>query len=260
MKGDVPDPGACVRCALGATCLPASIPPHSVYSFQQFIRPCVLEKGELLYQDGDPFRGFYVVQRGAVKLHKARHGSRRNFRESVRGFCFGGDIVGLDGLESGQHCYGATALDTTSLCWVSRQSLLKIMNATPSISLHMLRMALRSTRIRTNGFGGLRAAERIASFLIGVSRQGMHEDGASGAFRLPMQRTEIGDYLGIASETVSRVFSDLSKEGIINADGRHITILDRNRLEAVGNYCGPNRRKNTRSVTNVTAIKSVGCM
>jgi len=183
-----------------------------------------LKDGQALYRAGDAFAALYLVRTGLVKSIVLNEGGR----EQVSGFYMPGEMVGVDGIAAGKHASDAVALGDTDVCVLPYERLEKLSHRAPAIDRHLHRILSKEV-VRKQSMmlllGSLRAEERIASFLLNLSQRFTARGFSACDFVLRMTREEIGSLLGMQLETVSRVFSRMHKEGLIQIDGKHVRLL-----------------------------------
>jgi len=188
-----------------------------------------IQRNKTVFEAGDKFSSLYTVRSGAVKTFSVD----REGDEHVIGFYLPGEMFGLDAINSGHHISSAKALETTAVCEIPFNRLEELSRRIPSMQSHMYR--LLSHEISEDQqlqllLGKKTAEERISSFLLGLSSRYRQRHLSPTSFRLPMARTDIGNYLGLAVETVSRIFTRLQKNDILKVDGKEVCILDHHRL------------------------------
>ncbi|HXE30029.1 MAG TPA: helix-turn-helix domain-containing protein [Stellaceae bacterium] len=172
-----------------------------------------LRRDEPLFRSGDCAEFYFKVLKGAVRGCRVLADGRRHIGE----FFLAGDFIGLDAAES--YAFAAEAIVETTLIRYSRRKVEALAAEEPRISqslVEIMRAGLAAARERMLLLGHMTAMERIASFLLNLS-----ERRSDGRVSLPMTRTDIGDYLGLTMETVSRAFSQLKSSGIITQHGLH---------------------------------------
>lgn len=227
-RGRVPEPCEC--CVISDECLPGANSKAVRHCLDRMAQPAIIEHGEHLYRADEAFQGFYIIRSGAIKTYQRNRQNGRNFKERIWGFFLTGDVIGMDGLEDGRYPSNAVAIDTCAICWIPYRQYLEAIQTYPELSVELLRMSLRSARKHALGTSSQRADARIAQFLIGILQQLNAHGWSSHAVRLPMKRADIGNYLGIASETVSRIFNAFEINKVIAVDGRNVRVLDPNQL------------------------------
>jgi len=188
-----------------------------------------IQRNKTVFEAGDKCSSLYTVRSGAVKTFSVD----REGDEHVIGFYLPGEMFGLDAINSGHHISSAKALETTAVCEIPFNRLEELSRRIPSMQSHMYR--LLSHEISEDQqlqllLGKKTAEERIGSFLLGLSSRYRQRHLSPTSFRLPMARTDIGNYLGLAVETVSRIFTRLQKNDILKVDGKEVCILDHHRL------------------------------
>lgn len=191
-----------------------------------------LRKGDVLYRVGDGFSALYALRTGWCKtLILAKDGG-----EQVGGFYMAGEIIGLDGIDTDVHACQATALDDTEVCLLPFDEIegLARQNAQFQHNLHRL-LTHRYARARSLllVLGLMRADQRLAVFLLDLSQRHLARGYSSCEFVLRMTREEIGSYLGLKLETVSRSFSRFQRDGLVQVQGRVVKLLDRVSLNRI---------------------------
>jgi CRP/FNR family transcriptional regulator len=222
---------ACENCAVRKLCLPTTLEGVDLERLGALVhtRP-TLKKGEYLYHAGTPFKGLYAIQSGSLKTY----GLTMEGKEQVTGFHLNGELVGMDAIDGSVHPCNAVALENTEVCLIPYEDLKRIEHEIPELMVELNR--IMSREIRRDGqalmmLGTLSAEQRLASFLVQLYDR-MQERGAGvNEMQLSMTRQDIGNYLGLAIETVSRNLSILQDEGWIRINKRKIEILDRHALE-----------------------------
>lgn len=217
---------SCSNCSLVELCLPRGLQLDEMDELERIIRRArPLQRGEYLYHLGEQFQNIYAVKSGALKVYKANESGD----EQILGFYLPGELLGLDAIETREHICTAIALETSSICAIPFSRLEELSLKLPGLQhqLHRLMSRELSSENRSLMLLGKRSAEeKIATFLVNLSTR-LHMLGYSASeFRLPMSRQEIGNYLGLTVETVSRIFSRLQRENLINIDRKLIKITD----------------------------------
>ena len=187
-----------------------------------------------LYREGDDFQSVYAVRSGTLKAYKTTDDGR----EQVTGFYFPGEILGMDGISNNTHASSAKALETAATCEIPFTSLEKLSSHMPSLQRHFFQLMSREitedqlliTLLSKNS-----ADERVAALMLSISTRYARRKLSATQFRLPMSRVDIGNYLGLTVETVSRVFSRMQKLDIMRVDNKEIEILDPQALRKMAN-------------------------
>lgn len=230
---------SCGDCRLNAICLPISLHVDDVDRLDEIIqRGRPLQKGDYLYRAGEPFKSVYAVRSGTVKSINITNDGQ----EQVTGFYLPGEILGMDGLAQNHHTNSAIALETSAICEIPFSRLEELSLQLPSLQRHFF--SLMSKEITSDQqlitlLSKNSADERIASLLLSISTRNHHRHLSATAFRLPMSRADIGNYLGLTIETVSRVLSRFQKNELLAVDKKEITILDLEALKKIANVETP---------------------
>lgn len=217
---------SCTSCRLAPLCLPLALETGDLEQLESIIqRGRPLQKGEHIYQEGQAFTSVYAVRAGSVKAYRyADDGS-----EQVTGFYFPGKILGMDGISRNRHASSALALETSAICEIPFERLNELSTRIPSLQRHFFQ--LMSQEITEDQelitlLSKHSADQRVAALLLSISARNARRKLSATAFRLPMSRADIGNYLGLTVETVSRVFSRFQKLGLLSVDSKEIAIAD----------------------------------
>jgi CRP/FNR family transcriptional regulator len=203
---------------------------ESVVHVRGPIRP-----GEHLFREGDPFQALYAVKAGALKTCVVDSQGR----EHVLGFHIAGELVGLDGIWPGRNRCDAVALQPTSVCALPYPRLEQLLTEVPGVQSQLMRIMSREMGASAQLATDHSAEERLAGFLVNLSRR-YQRRGVSPAFLvLPMPRRDIANHLRLATETVSRLFARFQEEGLLAVRRREVEILDFPRLAAIGAALDP---------------------
>ena len=196
-----------------------------------------LKKGDDLYRVGETFRALYAIRGGSCKTTILSEDGR----EQVAGYHIPGDLVGLDGIGAFRHGCQAVALEDTEVCVLPFERLEALAHRLPPLQKNLHRLLSREI-IRDHSvmllLGTMRAEERLAVFLLSLSRRYRERGYSATEFVLRMTREEIGSHLGLKLETVSRLFSRFAQEGLIEVQGRFVKLLDMTALRQLqGQSC-----------------------
>lgn len=224
---------ACSGCSLTTLCLPFGLDTEDVERLERIIkRNRPVHRGQLLFSPGEQFRSLYVIKTGAVKTFTQTPAGD----EHVIGFHLPGEMVGLDAIQNDHHGCFAKALETTAVCELPFENLEHLSASIPSLQHQMLRLLSREISVEANMISLLNnstAEERLASFLLSISDRFSRRGFSAVDFFLAMSRQDIGSYLGLALETVSRLFTRFQDHGILQVDRKHIQIKDLDRLRSM---------------------------
>ena len=187
---------------------------------------------EALFHAGDPFNAIYAVRSGFFKSSIVDDGGR----EQVTGFHMGGELLGMEGIGAGRYNGTATALEDSEVCVMPYALIEDMAHEIRPLQRHLQAVMAREI-VREQGvmmlLGSMRAEERLAVFLLNLSQRFTARGFSKSDFVLRMTREEIGSYLGLKLETVSRLFSQFQKDGLIEVNQKHVRILDIEGLDRV---------------------------
>ena len=207
-------------------CLPYSLDPHDLHQLDQLVATRQrLKKGDILYRAGDSFTALHAVKLGSTMTTVLAEDGR----EQVCGYHLPGDLFGLDGIDNGHHKGQSTALEDSEICSVPLERLEELARHVPALQHNLHRFLSREIDRDHNIMlllGSMRAEERVAAFLLNLAHRYRQRGYSSTEFVLRMTREEIGSFLGLKLETVSRLFSRFQQEGLIQAQGRAVKLLD----------------------------------
>ena len=223
----------CWTCRLRTTCVPPGLSDAELEQFAALIiSHRRLKSGQALFRAGDAFKGIYVVRSGFIKSVALLEDGR----EQVTGFYTGGDILGIDAIGAIIHPTDAVALEDSDVCLIAYERLEQSSRDVLAFQRYLHR-AFSVEVVRKQAMmvllGSMRADERLATFLLNLSQRLMERGFSSSDFLLRMSREEIGSFLGMKLETVSRIFSKLHKEGLLEVDTKHVRIVDIDALRAM---------------------------
>jgi CRP/FNR family transcriptional regulator len=223
----------CSSCNLREMCLPAGVCAEDLQRFENVVYARRrMKRGETLFNAGDDFKVVYAIRSGFFKTSLLDGEGR----EQVTGFFMGGELLGMDGLGSGRHDGSAIALEDSEVCVMPFSLVEEMAREVPALQRHLHAVLAREI-VRDHGvmmlLGSMRAEQRLAAFLTNLSKRFVRRGYSASDFHLRMTRDEIGSYLGLKLETVSRLFSQFQKEGLIEVAQKHVRILDIPGLERV---------------------------
>ncbi len=217
---------ACGACTLAQLCLPVGIDEAGLTLLDHAIRRHrPIRRRSLLFQAGQPFRSLYAVRSGSVKTFlPAADGGER-----ITGFRLPGELLGLDAIHSGRHPCAARALESTSVCELPFERFESLCGDVPTLLRRMLRIMSQEI-LQEEGLlaqiSNRSGEQRLVAFLLNLSARFRRRGFSAREFNLSMSRADIGNYLGLAKETVSRLFARLQAEGLIQVAGRQVRLLD----------------------------------
>ncbi|WP_231402467.1 fumarate/nitrate reduction transcriptional regulator Fnr [Caenimonas aquaedulcis] len=216
----------CSACHLKELCLPCGMTGDDVVRLDGLLfGRRKVKLGQPLYHEGDRFQYIYAVRSGTFKSSL----TLQDGRDQVTGFHMAGELMGLDGVAQGHHASGATALEDAEICAIPYEHLNEL-SAAHSNMHHLVSRLMSREIVREHSLmmllGSMNAEERLAAFLLNLSQRMKARGYSASEFHLRMSRAEIGSYLGMKLETVSRTFSAFQQRGLLEVDKRHIRILD----------------------------------
>ncbi len=216
----------CATCSMRELCLPGGLSASEMGEVDAMIgKRTRLKKGDALYRAGEPFSSLYAIRLGSLKTTVLAEDGR----EQVSGYHMPGDLIGLDGISTDRHSCQAAALEDSEVCVLPFARIEELARAVPALQ-HNLHQFLSREITRDHGImlslGSMRAEERLALFLLNLAERYRRRGYSSTEYVLRMTREEIGSYLGLKLETVSRLFSRFQGEGLIQIQGRAVKLLD----------------------------------
>lgn len=224
---------ACKNCSLATLCLPMGLTADDVDKLDAIVkRSRPLQKGDHIFRSSEAFHSLYVVKTGTVKTYT----ESSDGGEQVVGFHLPGEIIGLDAIQTNQHCCSARVLETAAICELPFDNLEDLASHIPSLQHQMFRLLSKEISRDTEMLsllGKSTAEERLATFLLNLSHRHQQRGFAANEFFLSMSRQEIGSFLGLALETISRLFTRFQDDGILKVERKHIEILNREQLTAL---------------------------
>lgn len=228
---------ACEDCRLSEICLPKGLESSEMEKLDGIVgRGHPLSRGEVLYHQGDKLHSLYAIHSGSLRSYTVT----QDGTEQTLGFYLPGELVGLDGLENSSHSCTTVALETTSVCELPFDRLQSLCADLPSLQYQMLRLLgkeLSSDHDVLLLLGTRTAEERLAAFLLSLSKRFTERGFSATEFNLSMSRHDIANFLGVAVETVSRQFSNFDKERVLQVKHRNVIILDMEKLQQIVSPC-----------------------
>ncbi len=229
---------ACSKCNLRELCLPVGLSNDQLAQLDAMVATRrSVQRGSALFRAGDAFQSLYAIRTGFFKTCVAAEDGR----DQVTGFQMAGELLGLDGIGTERHTCDAVALEDSQVCVIPFGQLEEISRELGDLQ-HQFHRIMSREIVRDHGvmllLGTMRAEERLAAFVLNLTQR-LHLRGFSGsALVLRMTREEIGSYLGLKLETVSRTFSKFQEEGLLEVRQRQIRVLDAEALQRVVNGAG----------------------
>jgi CRP/FNR family transcriptional regulator len=223
----------CSSCNLRELCLPGGVCLDDLQRVENIVYARRrVKRGESLFKAGGEFSAVYAIRSGFFKTSLID----AEGREQVSGFFMGGELLGMEGIGAGRYQATAIALEDSEVCVLPYALIEQIAREVPALQRHLHAVLAREI-VRDHGvmmlLGSMRAEERLATFLLNLSKRFVRRGYSQSDFHLRMTREEIGSYLGLKLETVSRLFSQFQKDGLIEVNQKHVRILDIAGLERV---------------------------
>lgn len=227
---------ACSNCNLRELCLPFGLSLDELERLDDLVSTRRrIKRGDHLYRAGESFDAIYAIRSGFFKTDVLLEDGR----DQVTGFQMAGELLGMDGISTEIHTCNAIALEDSEICAIPFSRLESLSREIHTLQHHFHKVMSREI-VRDHGvmmlLGTMRAEERLAAFLLNLSQRFTARGFSHAEFYLRMTREEIGSYLGLKLETVSRAFSKFQEEGHIAVQQKHIRILNVNGLKALMNH------------------------
>jgi CRP/FNR family transcriptional regulator len=229
---------ACSNCNLRELCMPVGLAPGELQRIDDIVATRrKVKRRETLFRNGEPFTSLYAIRTGVFKTRV----TSEDGRDQVTGFQMAGEIIGLDGIVNDQHTCDAVALEDSEVCVMPFDRIEELSREVTALQRHVHQIMSREI-VREHGvmllLGSMRAEERLAAFLLNLVQR-LHARGFSRSeLVLRMTREEIGSYLGLKLETVSRTLSRFAADGIVEVEQRNVRILDPEALRHIVNPPG----------------------
>jgi len=225
-------PVLCNNCSLDKICFPRGLSKTEINHISEIIKPKkVLQRGEYLFRQGDKFTGILAVKSGTAKLITDDPQGNEHILNSL----LPGELLGFDGFFNDQYNHSAIALETLSFCELPATDLDQLIQYIPGLSKELFRHSSEEIK-QDKEFMVLTkrsADERLAYFLISLSDRLDKRGFSAFQFTLSLTRQEIGNHLGLALETISRLLKKFQQDNLIEVKNKHITIMNISRLRAV---------------------------
>lgn len=218
----------CSTCAFASACLAAGVDKSRLRELHMLVEHSdPYRAGDHLFREGDPFNAIAAVRSGTVKTYV----TDADGREQVRGFFLPGEVIGLDAISESRYPCNAVALEPVMLCRFSFPTLASLATRMPGLQQQLFRLLSHDIGNAALLAGNHTAEDRLAAFLVGLSRRYASRGFRADRFQLTMSRADIANYLRLAAETVSRILRRFQDERLIRVRRREIELLDAARLE-----------------------------
>lgn len=215
----------CQNCSINQLCIPFTLSDHELLQLDNIIeRKRPVQKSEVLFKSGDSLQSLYAIRAGTIKSYTLS----ANGEEQITAFHLPGDLVGFDAIMDMKHIGYAQALETSMICEIPFDILDDLAGKMPKIRHQIMR--LMSSEIKSDQemilmLSRMNAEEKLSAFLLNLSQRYAARGFSAREFRLTMTRGDIGNYLGLTIETISRLLGRFQKNGLISVQGKYITIL-----------------------------------
>ncbi|MEO6226453.1 MAG: helix-turn-helix domain-containing protein [Thermomonas sp.] len=220
----------CTTCAFSQACMDEGMDKAALMELHVLVEHVgPLHAGDHIFREGDPFEAIAAVRAGTVKTYVVD----RDGHEHVLGFHLPGEVIGLNAIDGDTYPCNAVALDTVMLCRFSFPKIAVLASRLPGLQRQLFRLLSRDIGRAALLAGDWSADQRMAAFLVGLSRRLAARGFSANRFALNMARTDIANYLRLAPETVSRVLRRFQQEGWLQVDRRDVELLDRKVIEAL---------------------------
>jgi CRP/FNR family transcriptional regulator len=224
---------ACANCNLRELCLPLGLSLNDIEKLEDLVATRRrVKRGESLFRAGDKFESLYAIRLGFLKSTVVS----TDGREQVTGFHMAGELIGMDGISSEQHSCDTVALEDTEVCVIPYDRIEDVAASVPVLRSHFHKVMSREI-VREHGvmllLGSMHAEERLAAFLLNLSQRFEARGYSRTEFVLRMTRAEIGSFLGLKLETVSRVLSRFAHDGLIEVNQKHVRIVSTEGLRSI---------------------------
>lgn len=229
----MPDHNHCVTCSLHKLCLPTGLGDSELQKLDRIIgRRRRVQRGANLYRTNDSFTKLYAIRVGHFKTFQINASGE----QQITGFQMPGDLLGMDAIGAGRHHCGAIALEDSEVCEIPFAKLEELLAEIPTLLRHFHRLMSQEITREQNAMlllGSMCAEQRLAVFLVNTGARYAARGYSANIFQLRMMREEIGNYLGLTIESISRLLSRFKKRGLLKVSNREIEILNSSVLRAM---------------------------
>jgi CRP/FNR family transcriptional regulator len=224
----------CTTCTLHDICIPTGLDPGETRQLDHIIEKFRrVSRDRILYRMNDPFTTLYAIRYGQFKTYQIT----ADGAEQITGFHMAGEFLGMDAISKDRHqCY-ASALEDSEVCEVPFSGLEHLFSEIPVLLRHFHRMMSQEiTRDQSTmlSLGNMNAEQRFSLFLLNLSARHKARGYSATSFQLRMSREEIGNYLGLTIESISRLMSRFKREGLIGVSQRDVELLELATLQKIG--------------------------
>lgn len=234
----------CQDCSISQLCIPFTLNEYELDQLDNIIeRKKPIQKSQILFKAGDALNSIYAIRSGTIKSYTISESGE----EQITSFHLPGDLVGFDAIMNMEHPSFAEALETAMVCEIPFDILDDLSGKMPKLRQQIMR--LMSNEIKSDQemillLSKMNAEERLAAFIHNLSKRYSARGFSAREFRLTMTRGDIGNYLGLTVETISRLLGRFQKSGMISVQGKYITINDMDALTELAHSTKPKEKKN----------------
>jgi CRP/FNR family transcriptional regulator len=224
---------SCAGCSMHQLCLPMGLDDADISRLDQIIgRRRRILQGEFLYQMGDPFKNLFAIRFGHFKTSQINPSGE----QQITGFQMAGELLGMDAISAEKHHCNAIALEDSEVCDIPFHRLEELFGQVPALLHHFHRIMSQEIMREQNVMillGNMRAEQRFAAFLVNLSSRYAARGYSATTFQLRMSREDIGNYLGLTIESISRLLSRFKKHEWLKVDKREVELLNPAKLKAI---------------------------
>ena len=224
---------SCCNCGLSDLCLPHGMSREDMNALDQIVkRQQPYQPGQHVFRAGDQSHALFAVRSGALKSYY----TIEDGGEQVLGFTLPGELVGLDGMSDDAYASNSVVLETASICELPYDDLEELCHSLHGLNHQLMRLAskeITADQRMLSLLGKRKVEEKLATFLLSLSTRYKPRGLSATEFNLPMSRQDIGNYLGMALGTVSRMFARFQEEGLLKVNRREVIITDLPRLKGM---------------------------
>ena len=224
---------SCAACSMHQLCLPMGLDDVEITRLDEVIgKRRRIARDERLYQMGEPFRNLYAIRFGHFKTYQ----DNASGEQQITGFQMAGELLGMDAISGDRHHCDAVALEDSEVCEIPFAGLEDLFGHVPTLLRHFHRIMSQEITREQNVMlllGNMRAEQRFAVFLVNLSARYAARGYSADSFQLRMSREDIGNYLGLTIESISRLLSRFKKQGLLKVDKREVTLLEPVLLKAM---------------------------
>lgn len=234
-KKPISKEAACETCFAGTFCASLGVYGHAIQQVLHEATDCrVVSLHQILFHQKAPFHFFYVVKKGSFKKFSVLE----NGREQLYAFYLPGDLIGLDAVGFGYQLFSVAALEDDSVvCEIPAEKLLPFVQNNADMQQKLMTITSEQFHHHESIPRNAQAKEKVAAFLFNIATRYHHHSPINQeTIHLPMSRQDIGNYLGLTIETISRIITELKAEGVLNSQGKNIVILDAKKLEKMRGF------------------------